>query len=78
MEPTLSRSAYLDPEWFAREQEKVMWDQWFCVGRAGEVPAPGDHLVSNVAGESIIVTRGRDGGLSAYVNLCRHRGSVLT
>ncbi|HJR91866.1 MAG TPA: aromatic ring-hydroxylating dioxygenase subunit alpha, partial [Acidimicrobiia bacterium] len=77
-EPTLSRSAYLDPEWFAREQEKVMWDQWFCVGRAEEVPAHGDHLVCNVAGESIIVTRGRDGGLSAYVNLCRHRGSVLT
>ena len=78
MEPTLSRDAYLDPEWFAREQEKVMWNQWFCVGRAEEIPAAGDHLVADVAGESVIVTRLRDGGVSAYVNLCRHRGSILS
>lgn len=78
MEPTLPRSAYLDADWFSREQEKVWWNQWFCVGRAGEVLDPGDHLVCDVAGESVIVTRGRDGGLHGYVNLCRHRGSLLT
>ncbi|CAN5874978.1 aromatic ring-hydroxylating dioxygenase subunit alpha [soil metagenome] len=78
VEPTLPRAAYVDDAVFARERDRVMWREWFCVGRAAEIPAPGDHLVCDVVGESIIVTRLRDGGLAAYVNLCRHRGSVLS
>jgi phenylpropionate dioxygenase-like ring-hydroxylating dioxygenase large terminal subunit len=31
-----------------------------------------------VVGESVIITRLRDGGFAAYVNPCRHRGSRLT
>lgn len=78
MEPTLPRAAYIDPEVFDLERDRIMWGQWFCVGRANELPSAGDHLVGDVAGESIIVTRQRDGSLGSYVNLCRHRGSVLT
>lgn len=44
----------------------------------GGNPQPGDHLVCDVVGESIIITRTRAGDLAAYVNLCRHRGSQLT
>ncbi len=78
MEKTLPRDAYVSPEWFERERERIFEAQWFCVGRTEEIPEPGDHLVCDVAGESIIVTRLRDGGISGYVNLCRHRGSRLT
>jgi Rieske 2Fe-2S family protein len=77
MEPTLPRSSYVSPEAYQTEQERVFFRQWMCVGRVEEVPEPGDHLVCNVAGENVIVTRNRDGGLSGYYNLCRHRGSVL-
>jgi Rieske 2Fe-2S family protein len=58
--------------------EKVFGRQWFCVGRAEEIPEPGDHLVCEVAGESVLVTRARNGEIAAYINLCRHRGSQLT
>jgi Rieske 2Fe-2S family protein len=78
MEPTLHRDRYVEPDWYAREVAEVFGRQWFCVGRENEVPGPGDHLVCDVAGESVIVTRTRDGGLSGYINLCRHRGSQLT
>ena len=78
METTLPRDAYVGAEWFERERDAIFGKQWFCVGRGEEVPAPGDHLVADVAGESVIVTRTRDGGLAAYINLCRHRGSQLT
>ena len=77
MEPTLPRSSYVSPEAYRDEQERVFFRQWMCVGRGDEIPAAGDHLVCDVAGESVIVTRRRDGGLSGYYNLCRHRGSVL-
>lgn len=78
MEKTLHRDRYVTADWFSRERESVFARQWFCVGRADEIPEPGDHLVCDVAGESIIVTRTRDGGLAGYANLCRHRGNRLS
>lgn len=78
MEKTLPREAYVAPDWFERERQHIFENQWISVGRAEEIPDPGDYIVCNVAGESIIVTRLRDGGLAGYINLCRHRGSRLT
>jgi Rieske 2Fe-2S family protein len=78
VEPTLHRDRYVESSWFDDEVEKVFERQWFCVGRAEEIPEAGDHLVCDVVGESVLVTRTRSGELAAYINLCRHRGSQLT
>jgi Rieske 2Fe-2S family protein len=79
VEPTLHRDRYVEADWYDREVSQVFERQWFCVGREEEIPEPGDHLVCDVVGESVIVTRTRhSGGLAAYINLCRHRGSQLT
>jgi Rieske 2Fe-2S family protein len=78
MEPTLHRDRYVEADWYAKEVTGVFERQWFCVGREEEIREPGDHLVCEVVGESVIVTRTRDRGLSGYINLCRHRGSQLT
>lgn len=77
LERTLPREAYLAPEHFAREKERIFCREWCCVGREEELAAPGDYVVKNVAGESILIVRTRDGGLRAHYNLCRHRGSQL-
>jgi Rieske 2Fe-2S family protein len=78
VEPTLHRDRYVEADWYSREVSAVFERQWFCVGREEEIPEPGDHLVCDVVGESVIVTRNRSGDLSGYINLCRHRGSQLT
>jgi phenylpropionate dioxygenase-like ring-hydroxylating dioxygenase large terminal subunit len=77
VEPTLHRDRYVEPDWFGVEVDRVFGSQWFCIGRAEEIPEPGDHLICQVVGESVIVTRLRDGSLTSYLNLCRHRGSQL-
>ncbi len=77
LERSLPKDAYLAPEFYAREQAAIFWDQWMYVGRAEAWSAPGAYRASDVAGESIIVLRGPDGALHAHVNLCRHRGSRL-
>ena len=77
LEPTLHRDHYLSPALFAREQERIFWREWFCVGREEELAAPGDYAVKDVAGESILLVRTRDGRLAAHYNVCRHRGSQL-
>ena len=77
LERTLPRDAYLAPEHFAREKERIFCREWVCVGRAEELAAPGDYVVKDVAGESILIVRTPDGGLRAHYNVCRHRGSQL-
>jgi Rieske 2Fe-2S family protein len=77
LEPTLPREQYLSAEAFQREKERIFCHEWFCAGRAEEVPNPGDYLLLYVAGESVLLVRGRDGALHAHYNVCRHRGSQL-
>lgn len=77
MEQTLHRDFYFSEEIFRREQERIFFREWFCAGRQEELPDPGDYRVLDVAGESILVVRTREGGLAAHYNVCRHRGSRL-
>ncbi len=77
LERSLPRASYVDQAEFNRERDTVLFADWFCAGRAEQVAGPGDYLTIAVAGESVIVARGRDGRLSAFYNLCRHRGSRL-
>jgi phenylpropionate dioxygenase-like ring-hydroxylating dioxygenase large terminal subunit len=74
---TLPARYYTDPVLFARERERVFASMWVCAGRTEEISAPGEFVVREVAGESLIVTRRKDGVLAAHFNVCRHRGTRL-
>jgi len=77
LERTLPRAAYVSDEFFNRERERLFFGEWFCVGRADEAPNPGDYLVFDIAGESMLLVRGKNGELRVFFNVCRHRGSQL-
>lgn len=74
---TLIREAYVSDEFFAVERERVFASGWVAVGCAEAVREPGEVLVVDVAGRSVIVLRGRDGAVRAFYNVCRHRGTRL-
>jgi glycine betaine catabolism A len=75
--PTPPGRSYTDPARFAREQEAIFEGLWFCAVRAADIPRSGQFLVVPVGGESVLVVRQRDGGLRAFLNVCRHRGARL-
>ncbi len=50
---------------------------WTCLGRADEIPHPGDYRTYEVGGSGVIVLRDADGELRAYHNVCRHRGTRI-
>jgi Rieske 2Fe-2S family protein len=77
LEQTLPSSWYCDERVFRQEKERIFFSEWFCAGREEELPAPGDFLVLDIVGESILVVRNRDGALRAFYNVCRHRGARL-
>ena len=74
---TLPGHVYTDPGWFATEMDRVFRGMWVVVARTDEIPAPGDFVVREVAGDSLIVVRGQDGRARAFHNVCRHRGTRL-
>ena len=74
---TLIPDAYTADEFFALEQEKIFATAWVAVGCLQQVQNPGDILVSEVAGRSILVMRDKTGKLGGFYNVCRHRGSKL-
>jgi Rieske 2Fe-2S family protein len=77
LEPTLSAPFYLSQETFALEKEHLFAASWMCVAREQQLPQPGDSLVLNVVGESILLVRNQQGALRGFYNVCRHRGSEL-
>ncbi len=75
--PTLAGQYYTDPAVFALEQSRVFEQTWACAVRSGDLPAPGAFRKVQVGRESVLVVRGRDGQLRAFLNVCRHRGAQL-
>jgi glycine betaine catabolism A len=77
MEPTLPSTWYRSAQVYRAEKERIFCREWIAACREEELPNPGDHLVLEVLGESILLVRNRDGLLRAFYNVCRHRGSRL-
>ncbi len=73
----LSKGVYIDDARFAAEREHLFLGQPIVAGLTGDIPHPGDHLVFDAAGPSIIVSRGKDGEARAFLNMCTHRGAKL-
>jgi choline monooxygenase len=77
MAETLAWSAYTDPAWPALERERIFARAWQYVGHLGELGDGAGYFASRVGDLPVVVTRDRDGAARAFLNVCRHRGSVI-
>ncbi len=77
MQKSLPSSYYLAEEVFAAERERIFFREWFFAAREEDVPNPGHSLVLDIAGESVLVVRTKEGEIKAHYNVCRHRGARL-
>ena len=74
----LPASAYSSDAFHRFELEAVWLREWISVGRLEEIPERGDYFTVNIAGEPIIVVRGKDGDIAAMSAVCQHRGMLVT
>lgn len=74
---TLPSECYVSPEFHRREIERIFRPRWRFVGRTDELAAPGAYRSIDTFAGPVIVVRGRDGVLRAFLNSCRHRGAQL-
>src|SRR5258706_8429494 len=74
---TLPPWCYSSPTFFEREREKIFFKSWNCIGHHSRVPNPGSYIPFTYVGVPVIVVRGEDDKIRAFVNSCRHRGAEL-
>ena len=60
----------------AEAEQANLFKRWpLNLGLSCRVPEPGDYFEEDYSGVPILVTRGRDRQLRAFMNVCRHRGA---
>ena len=72
---TLPGLSYTDPALFQREQERIFEARWIAAARSADLDGPGTFRTLDVGRENVILVRGRDRQLRAFLNVCRHRGA---
>ena len=71
-------AAYLDEDIYTEEQERIFrGPAWSYLALEAEIPDSGDFITTYVGDTPVLVNRQRDGEVSAFVNRCMHRGSML-
>ncbi|MEJ8810080.1 SRPBCC family protein [Variovorax ureilyticus] len=68
---------YIDPVRYQREIEMLFRRYPLALCPSASLPNEGDSLAIDVAGLPLLVVRGADGRIHAFVNACRHRGARL-
>jgi phenylpropionate dioxygenase-like ring-hydroxylating dioxygenase large terminal subunit len=61
----------------ALERDKLFRGLPIFMGLSTRLPKPGDYVTEDVAGMPVLLTRGADGQVRAFANICRHRGAPV-
>lgn len=70
--------AYVSAGYVRAERDKLWPKVWQIACRVEEVPTVGDYVTYDILDESIIVVRSAPDRISAFYNVCQHRGRRLT
>jgi choline monooxygenase len=74
---TIPWSWYVDPTVLGLEQERIFHRFWQYVGRTEEISEPGSFHTSRAGDIPVLLVRDEGGTLRAFLNVCRHRGSIV-
>jgi phenylpropionate dioxygenase-like ring-hydroxylating dioxygenase large terminal subunit len=66
---------FLDPALYAREHRKLFRETPLPACLSTEIAEPGSFVTFDDTGVPIVVVRGRDGEVRAFLNVCPHRGA---
>lgn len=70
-------SVYLDPARHAAERQKLFRETPLVACLSSDLPAAGSFRTFDETGAPIVIVRGRDGQVRAFLNICTHRGARL-
>ncbi len=74
---SLERAFYRDEDYFKVDLETIWYRDWLFAGHDCELPHPGNFITLQVGECPVVIVRDRQGGIRAFHNVCRHRGSKV-
>ncbi|MEO1193794.1 MAG: ring-hydroxylating oxygenase subunit alpha [Pseudomonadota bacterium] len=74
---SLGAESYTDPRYLELERQAIFYRSWQWVCHVEKLRQPGDYVVTDVQGRSVVVVRNRAGELKAFYNVCKHRAHEL-
>jgi phenylpropionate dioxygenase-like ring-hydroxylating dioxygenase large terminal subunit len=74
---SLDRELYCDEGVFQMDLEQIFYKEWLFALPACELPKAGAYATLQVGAYPLVITRGNDGMIRAFHNVCRHRGQRL-
>ena len=74
---SLEAPFYQSQEVFDLDMEAIFGRTWIYVGCEADIPEPGDYFTVPVGKTSVVVARDDDMSITAFHNVCRHRGARL-
>ncbi|WP_149141438.1 aromatic ring-hydroxylating oxygenase subunit alpha [Gemmobacter caeruleus] len=73
----LDQALYCDPGVYAHDLQHIFYREWLFAIPACELPKPGAFATLQIGAYPVVITRGNDGMIRAFHNVCRHRGQRL-
>ncbi|TZG26038.1 aromatic ring-hydroxylating oxygenase subunit alpha [Sphingomonas montanisoli] len=68
---------FTDPVRFEKEKQELFLNRTQLLAFSADVPEAGSYYATEVAGRPILIVRGKDEKVRAFLNACRHRGVQL-
>jgi choline monooxygenase len=66
---------YRDPKLIEIEESQILRRTPLAIVPSAQLPEPNDYVVRSVLGDSLLVTRDKNGESHVFLNYCRHRGA---
>ena len=75
--PDIPAGRYVDPRFFALEQQHVWRKSWLLAAHIDEIPEPGCFMLWENTGQPVVITHAESGAVNAFYNTCSHRGAPV-
>lgn len=73
----IDTNRYTSKERLKKEKETILKNYPIITGAAAQLKEGGDYFLYDITGLPIMIIKGKDGVIRAFLNLCRHRGVRL-
>jgi len=68
---------YIDPDRWRLEMDRIFMRLPLMLALSIELPNTGDYKALDAVGKPVLITRGNDGRVRAFLNVCKHRGMTM-
>lgn len=75
--PFVDSRIYSDEQIFEEEIEKIWRKVWTLTVHESELPKALDYRTLTIAREPVVIVRGPDNKIRAFLNVCPHRGNII-